>query len=131
MLRDTRIIILDEATSSIDFETDRIIQKAIRTEFQSSTILTIAHRLDTILDCMLPLLLSRGAGTDFVALLRRSSSSFGKWRNYGIRYAERADAAKGEVLRDDAREWAGDQVDAISLAFRWHFVVVIRISILC
>ena len=50
LLRNTEIVILDEATSNVDKETDRLIQKALKTEFGSKTVITIAHRLLTIAD---------------------------------------------------------------------------------
>jgi ABC-type multidrug transport system fused ATPase/permease subunit len=49
LVLDTKIIILDEATASVDFQTDRQIQETISTEFQDRTILCIAHRLRTII----------------------------------------------------------------------------------
>ncbi|KAH9104592.1 hypothetical protein AeMF1_019358 [Aphanomyces euteiches] len=50
LLRQARIVVMDEATAAIDHETDQNLQRVIRTEFASSTVLTIAHRLDTVLD---------------------------------------------------------------------------------
>ena len=48
--KDCRIVVLDEATSSMDNETDRLMQELIRSEFKDWTVVTVAHRLDTILD---------------------------------------------------------------------------------
>lgn len=59
--RRSSILILDEATSNVDAETDALMQRIVRDEFAGHTILTIAHRLDTIRDADLVVVLSRGA----------------------------------------------------------------------
>lgn len=48
LVKQSRIIVLDEATSNVDAETDAKLQRTIQTEFAASTILCIAHRLNTI-----------------------------------------------------------------------------------
>ncbi|KAF0687271.1 Aste57867_20972 [Aphanomyces stellatus] len=50
LLRQAKIVIMDEATAAMDHETDQNLQRVIREEFAISTVLTIAHRLDTVLD---------------------------------------------------------------------------------
>ncbi|XP_044944140.1 multidrug resistance-associated protein 1-like isoform X4 [Mustela putorius furo] len=65
LLRKTKILILDEATASIDFETDTLVQTTIRKEFSDCTILTIAHRLHSIIDSDRVLVLDSGRITEF------------------------------------------------------------------
>jgi len=80
LLRKTsKILILDEATASIDVETDRLLQLSIRENFKGCTILTIAHRLNTILDYDRILVLDAGRVVEFdtpQTLLARSDSAF-------------------------------------------------------
>jgi len=65
LLRKTKILVLDEATAAVDMETDDLIQTTIRTEFSGCTILTIAHRLNTVLDYDRIMVLSSGNIQEF------------------------------------------------------------------
>ncbi|KAJ3353136.1 hypothetical protein GGF32_003198 [Allomyces javanicus] len=65
LLRKSKVLILDECSSNIDVAKDRILQQTIRREFADCTILTIAHRIDTILDNDRVLVLDQGRVAEF------------------------------------------------------------------
>jgi ATP-binding cassette subfamily C (CFTR/MRP) protein 1 len=79
LLRKTKILVLDEATAAVDLETDDLIQRTIRSEFKDCTVLTIAHRLNTIMDSTRVLVLDRGEIREFDSpsnLLKNKQSIF-------------------------------------------------------
>ena len=65
LLRRTNVLVLDEATAAVDLETDSLIQSTIRAQFTHCTVLTIAHRLNTILDSDRVMVLDAGNVAEF------------------------------------------------------------------
>ncbi|EKM77362.1 hypothetical protein AGABI1DRAFT_130448 [Agaricus bisporus var. burnettii JB137-S8] len=79
ILKRTKVLVMDEATASVDYATDELIGKTIRQEFADSTILTIAHRLRTVIDYDRVMLLEDGRIIEFdkpTTLLSDNTSKF-------------------------------------------------------
>ncbi|KAH7565455.1 hypothetical protein JRO89_XS09G0209400 [Xanthoceras sorbifolium] len=80
LLKRNRILVLDEATASIDSATDAILQKTIREEFPGCTVITIAHRIPTITDSDMVMVLSYGELVEYDVPLKlmETNSAFSK-----------------------------------------------------
>ncbi|XP_048238817.1 multidrug resistance-associated protein 1-like [Haliotis rufescens] len=88
LLRKSKLLVLDEATAAVDLETDTLIQETIRAEFTNCTILSIAHRLHTIMDYDRILVMGAGAVLEFdhphVLLMNKSSHFYSLARDAGL-----------------------------------------------
>jgi len=88
LLRKTKVLVLDEATAAVDLETDDLVQATIRKEFAHCTVLTIAHRLNTIMDSDRVLVLDAGRVKEFDSpaglLADKQSIFYGMAKNAGI-----------------------------------------------
>ena len=100
ILRKNKILVLDEATANVDMETDALIQETIKRKFSHCTILTVAHRLDTIIRSDRILVLSHGKVKEYdhphTLLLNENGHFSGMVRATG---KERAQALREEAYR--------------------------------
>lgn len=79
ILRNATVLVMDEATANVDPDTDILIQETIRTEFRECTVLCIAHRLHTVANCDLVLVMDKGKVAEYDSpklLLENSASIF-------------------------------------------------------
>lgn len=105
LLRKSRVLVLDEATASVDVSTDALIQRTIREEFKQSTVLTIAHRLNTILDYDRIIVLDKGEIKEFnspqTLLADRNSTFYSMAKSAGIVNDSRHGSRKRSPRLDD------------------------------
>ncbi|KAI0705448.1 multidrug resistance-associated ABC transporter [Earliella scabrosa] len=102
LLRRSAIIVLDEATSSIDFATDAKIQATIREEFGGSMLLTVAHRLRTVIDYDRLIVLDQGKLVEFDTPLNLIQKEEGTFRDMCLKSGTFAELEAGAKAKADA-----------------------------
>lgn len=108
LLRSNKILILDEATANIDQQTDSLIQKTIREKFKNCTVLTIAHRLHTVMDSDKILVMENGSAQEFDIPYKLLQNSNGFLKNL----VENLDAVDKQNLIEIAKKTYEDFLHA-------------------
>ncbi|ORZ34042.1 hypothetical protein BCR44DRAFT_1436994 [Catenaria anguillulae PL171] len=101
LLRKSKVLILDEASSSVDHATDEIVQSTIRREFAQCTVMTIAHRIGTIMDADKILVLDCGQVVEYDSpanLLANPESVF-----YTLAVESKLVGKSGEVIENESK----------------------------
>jgi len=103
LLRQNKILMIDEATANVDTETDVLIQRTLREKFKDCTVLTIAHRLNTIMDSDRVMVIESGRIVEFdepIELLQNASGYFRKL----VDQAGRNEANRLKSLAEEAKQ---------------------------
>jgi ABC-type multidrug transport system fused ATPase/permease subunit len=120
LLKKPKLIFMDEATASVDVKTDMLVQETIRTSFPESTIITIAHRLNTVIDFDRIAVMDAGKLVEFGHphdLLANEDGYFTKLvHNSGAEQELRQRALAAAGAKPDSASAAPDRGDAISVA---------------
>nr|CAB3219633.1 multidrug resistance-associated protein 4 [Phallusia mammillata] len=128
ILRKNKILIVDEATANVDIRTDRLIQLTIRNTFQHCTVITVAHRINTVIDSDRVLVLENGRVVEFDephVLLSNTDGAFSKM-------VESIGKSEARELKDIARkvydktnsEGVSDDVDDADRSYLARFLPV-------
>ncbi|KAF9426815.1 hypothetical protein BGZ94_005973 [Podila epigama] len=112
VLRRSKIIVMDEATANVDLQSDRMIQKAIHTQFKGATVFTIAHRLNTVIgDYDRILVLDQGRVVEFGEPWELLQIEHGGWLR---RMVADTGAENEAALREVARvQWEANQAKKV------------------
>ncbi|VEU37559.1 unnamed protein product [Pseudo-nitzschia multistriata] len=104
LLSQPKVLVLDEATASIDGETDAFIQKMLRTRFPNTTLVTIAHRLNTIMDYDYVLVMDAGKAAEFDAPAKLLGGGDGDEKGIFSQLVDATGAESSKALRQMAKE---------------------------
>ncbi|XP_057311415.1 ATP-binding cassette sub-family C member 4-like isoform X1 [Hydractinia symbiolongicarpus] len=103
LLKKNKIIVIDEATANVDMETDALIQQTIREKFKECTVLTVAHRLNTVMDSDRVMVMEGGKIVEFDEPYELLQNRTGYFRKL-VDQAGRNEASRLEILAEEAKQ---------------------------